>query len=215
MIEALKSRFKKKERLLHKNIEFLLAKHNLDIKSFSLATNIPIATVVRMKKEDNNPTISTIEPIADFFRIDMDDLLYEDLSSEEYQIKQKAGSVRYISVINLNDIKEWPLDFKTKIMMGTIGSLHEGSFGIGVDSDSLMPIFYKNSIIIVDPEIQPKDGDYVFCKVDNDPIPVLRQIFIDGSNYFIKPINPNYGSMVSIKNIKIIGVVVKSVESYR
>lgn len=215
MLEVLKSRFKKRQRILHKNIGFLLNKNSLDIKSLSAATNIPMATIVRMKKEENNPTISTIEPIADFFRVDIDDLLYEDLSGEQYQNKQKVGNVRYISVINLDDIREWPLNFDKNVVIGTVGSLNEGSFGISVDSDSLMPVFYKNSILIVDSGVKPKDGDYVFCLIEKNSIPVLRQIFIDGNNHFIKPINPNYGGMISAKKLNIVGVVIKSIENYR
>ena len=215
MLDVLKSPFKKRQRILHKNIEFLLNKNNLDIKSLSAAADIPMATIVRMKKEENNPTISTLEPIADFFRIEIDDLLYQDLSCEQYQNKQKVGNVRYISVINLDEIREWPLHFDTKVIIGTVGDLNEGSFGISVDSDSLMPVFFKNSILIVDPGVKPKDSDYVFCMIKKNSVPVLRQIFIDGSNYFVKPINPNYGGMTSTKKIDVIGVVIKSIENYR
>lgn len=214
MLVSLKKKLKSKNRWLHKNLDFLLHKFGLDIKSLSLETNVPPATIVRMKKEDNNPTIATLEPLADFFRIDLHDFLYEDISSEKYQNKKRVGNIQYVAVTNLAEIKKWPMQLEHKIIVGTVGNLNEGAFGICIDTESMAPLFYKNSIIIIDPAIEPKDGDYVFCVLEKN-IPVLRQFFIDGGNYFFRPINPNYGGLVNVKKFTIVGVVVKSIESYR
>lgn len=215
MLQKFKKNIKKRKRQIHHNIDYLMEKFSLDITSLSMETGVPIATISRMKKEDNNPTISSIEPLAEFFRIDLNDLLYEDLSSIEYQSKKKIGNIQYVPVIELEIIRDWPVQFDPKLYMGTIGNLNSGSFGILLTTDSLFPIFYKNSILIIDPLITPKDGDYVFCILYEEKIPVVRQIFIDGSNNFFKPINPKYGEMVAIKKFKILGVVVKSIENYR
>lgn len=215
MFEKLKSGLKKKEKFFHKNISFLLKKFRVDITSLSFQTGVPVATIFRMKNKDNNPTISSVEPIANFFRVDIDDFLYEDLSSEAYQNKKKIGKLKYIPLVNLGDVKKIPLNFSGEIYCGAVGLLHDNSFAITVNSKSLEPIFSENSTLIIDPKIHPKDGDYVFCVLENDKLPVLRQIFIDGGSYFFKPININYGDMKCIKKFEIIGVIVKSIESYR
>ena len=215
MLENIKKRLFKKERYLHKNIEFLLSNFSLDIKSLSAETGVPIATIFRMKKIDNNPTISSIEPIADFFRIPLNELLYEDLASDAYQNKQNIGKIHYLPIINLDDIKKWPFVLNSKTYLGTVGNLNKNSFGIKLNTSSMAPIFYKNSVLVVDREIKPMDNDYVFCLIADDKIPVLRQVFIDGDNYFFKPINPNYGEMLNAKKFKIIGIIVKSIENHR
>lgn len=215
MINLLKNTLKAKKRLLHINLDFLLTQFNLDIKSLSLQSGIPIATLVRMRKEDTNPTLSTIEPIADFFRIDLQELLYDDIASDEYQSKKRAGNVQYLRVSNLSETKQWPTHFESKIIVGTVGNLHNSAFGIYVDTESLNPIFSKNSILIIDPEIPAKDGDFVYATLDDDHIPVVRHYFVDGHNHFFKPVNPNYGGITMVKKFIIIGVIVKSIEQYR
>ncbi len=215
MIKAIKDRFKRKKRFLHRNLDFLLSKFKVDTKTLSLETGIPLPTIFRIKREDNNPTLSTIEPIADFFRVDLHDLLYEDISSDEYQNKKKMGEIQYIPVMKLGEIKAWPINFNAKLYVGTVGNLSNKSFGIEIDTDSLNPIFYKSSIVIIDPTVDAKDMDYIFCTIGNDKIPLFRQYFAEGNNYFLKPINPHYGEMAPIKKFCTIGVVISSIENYR
>lgn len=215
MLQKLKDKFKKRKRHLHTNIAYLFDKYSLDIPSLSIETGVPTATIFRMKKEDNNPTLSSLEPISEFFKIELNDLLYEDITSEEYQMKTMVGKMQYIPVLNSADFKEWPTFFNAKIYIGTNGSLSTNSFGIALDTNSMSPVFYENTIVVVDPEVSEKDSDYVFCQLGNDSVPVIRQLFIDGKNYFFKPINPNYGEMSCVKKYNIIGIIVKSIESYR
>ncbi len=204
-----------KERFINKNLEFLLSKLSLDIKSLSLETGIPIATIFRMKKDNNNPTLSSLEPLSEFFRVDLHDLLYEDLSSDEYQNKKKIGKTTYLPVINLEDINAWPIQFDSKLYFGAIGHFGEGSFGIAINTNSMSPVFYQNSIVIIDTEMKPKDTDYVFCLLEKNSVPVLRQLFIDGNVYYFKPVNVYSNEMVCTANYKILGIIVKSIENYR
>lgn len=215
MIAILKRKLLSKKRLLHKNLHYLLSNHKIDIKTLSMSSGVPVATITRMKKEDNNPTIATVEPIADFFRIEINDLLYEDMGSDDYQQRAALGKIRYLKVVNLADIKKWPFENDAEIMIGTVGDLSKYTFGIKIDTDSMRPLFYKNSILILDQKVEAKDSDYVLCQLEESPVPVLRQFFVDGSTYFFKPINPDYGNLVMIKTFKILGVVIKSIEQYR
>lgn len=215
MLEKLKDKFKKRKRHLHTNLIYLFEKYSLDIASLSIETGVPVATIFRMKKEDNNPTLSSLEPISEFFKIELNDLLYEDITSNEYQMKTTVGKVQYIPVVHLADVKAWPTVFNAKIYIGTNGSLSTNSFGIAFDTNSMSPVFYENTIVVVDPDVSEKDSDYVFCQLGADAMPVIRQLFIDGKSYFFKPINPNYGEMSCVKKFKIIGIIVKSIESYR
>ena len=106
MLESLKDRFRKKKRWLHANIAHLLSKTSLDVNSLSIETGVPVATIFRMKKEDNNPTLSSLEPIADFFEIDLNDFLYEDITSEEYRAKHPSKTkIKYVPVITLTELK--------------------------------------------------------------------------------------------------------------
>lgn len=86
-----------------------------------------------------------------------------------------------------------------------------------IKGDSLIPIFSANSIVIIDPDLKPVESDYVLCILgDNgDDSPVFRQIFMDGGNAYFKPINPIFGDMKLYEKYNILGVIFKSIETYR
>lgn len=81
---------KKKASQLGKNIEYLLKLHKLDIKNLAIQTGVHPATISQMKLEKSNPTVATLEPLLDFFRLDMDTLLYKDISHPDYQKKKNT-----------------------------------------------------------------------------------------------------------------------------
>lgn len=205
---------KKKPSCLGKNIEYLLKLHNIDIKNLAIQTGVPAATIARMRQKNSNPTISTLEPLLDFFRVDIDDLLYKDISHPEYQIKRQTGDLVYIPVIEMANVKDVKSS-KIITFIGAAGITNKQVFGVPIMTNTLAPAFQNNSIVIIDPVLSPKESDYVLCCLDEDPIPVFRQVFMDGSQYFFKPINPGFGEIKFHQRFDVIGVVIKSIGSYR
>lgn len=204
---------KKKALYLGKNIENLLKLHQIDIKNLSIQTGIPITSIVRMKN-GHNPNVSTVEPLLDFFRIDMDTLLYKDISHSDYQEKKKMGDLICIPVVELKDAKNIKSSNVLKFI-GAAGITNKNVFGISITTNILAPAFQNNSIVIIDPDLVPQESDYVLCCLDEDPNPVFRQIFMDGSLHFFKPINPGFGEMKLYETFTILGIVIKSIGSFR
>lgn len=215
MIKSFKK--KKKKSFLSSNLIFLLAQHALDVKNLSLATGVPAATLARLKKEGGNPTLSSIEPLLDFFRVDMDAFLYEDFSSPEYQNRKKMGDLVHISVYSLEDIAYGRKNANVVQFIGAAGITGKDVFGVAINSDALAPVFQSNSIVIIDPNLKPVEGDYVLCNLgcNEEDVPVFRQIFMDGSDFYFKPINPGFGEMKHYESYNLFGVIIKSIESYR
>lgn len=207
----------KKAQFLSKNLTYLLNQYTIDIKSLSIETGVPAATIGRLKKDGNNPTLSSIEPLLDFFRITMDEFIYEDLSNTNYQKRKKMGDLVHISIYSLEEIVKGQKNAKVLKFIGAAGITGENVFGILINSDALVPAFQSNSIIIIDPNLKPVEGDYVLCSLGTGEkdIPVFRQIFIDGNDYYFKPVNPGFVDMKHYEDYKILGVVIKSIESYR
>lgn len=207
----------KKALFLRSNLTYLLAQHALDIKNLAIETGVPPATLARLRRDGGNPTLSSIEPLLDFFRIDMDAFLYEDMSSLNYQNRKKMGELVHISIYSLEDIVSGHENAKVLKFIGAAGITGKNVFGISINNDALVPAFQSNSIVIIDPNLKPVEGDYILCCLGSgeEDAPVFRQIFMDGNDYYFKPINPGFGDMKHYENYKIMGVVIKSIESYR
>ena len=200
----------KKALFLSSNLTYLLTQHSLDIKNLSIETGVPAATLARLRRDGSNPTLSSIEPLLDFFRVDMDAFLYEDMSDPNYQDRKKMGDLVPISVYTLEEIPSGRENAKVLKFIGAAGITGENVFGISINSDALAPAFQSNSIIIIDPNMKPVEGDYVLCCLGSgEEAPVFRQIFIDGNDYYFKPVNPGFGEMRHYELYKILGVVIR------
>ena len=206
---------KTKKKFLGNNITYLLKLHKIDIKNLAIATGLPAATIARIRREGSNPTLASLEPLADFFRVPMSSLLYDDMSHTDYQIKKSAGNLVHIPVIAMKDINKWPIKSKITTFVGAAGISGKNVFGVRLTTAALAPAFQENSILVVDPDLKVKESDYVICTLNKDPNPVIRQLFSDGGNYFFKPINPGFGEMQLCNKFKILGVIIKSIENFR
>lgn len=124
----------KKALYLGKNIEYLLKLHKLDIKNLAIQTGIPPATLSQIKLEKNSPRVVTLEPLLDFFRIDMDTLLYKDISHSDYQEKKKMGDLICIPVVDLKNAKNVKSSNVLKFI-GAAGITNKNVFGISITTD--------------------------------------------------------------------------------
>lgn len=195
---------------LSKNINYLLNINKIDVKNLSMATGLPPATISRLRRSDTNPTISSLMPLASFFRVDMDALLFKDLSDRSNQINRSLGELVHIPVIAMEELDKWPCKSIIERFVGAAGIPNDNVFGVMVDSNALAPIFQSKSILIIDPDIPPKEGDYVICYLDGDKKAKFRQVFTDGNSWFFKPLNPKFGEIKQHADFKITGTIIKS-----
>lgn len=191
-----------------------MKQHEIDIESLSLQTGIPVPTLQKIRKNETNPTVATLEPLSEFFRYDIDTLLYEEISNSEFQIKLSSGKLRYIPILSLIDSLQFPVKSKLTKFVGAAGINHDAVFGVEVIGKSMSPAFREGAIAVIDTILKPKEGDYVLCQLtDNEPL--FRQIFMEGRKHFFRPINPSFGDIEFHDKFKIIGVVIKSIFEFR
>ena len=165
-----------------------------------------------MQLEKSDLTAAIFEPILDFFRIDMDTLLYKDMSHPDYLGKKSIMGLICIPVVELKHAKNVK-SAKILKFISSVGITNKNVFGIPVTANILAPAFQNNSIAIIDPDLTPKEGDYVLCCLDEDPNPVFSQIFMDESLHFFKNVNSG-GEIKIYEAFTILGVVIKSISVF-
>ncbi len=80
-------------------------------------------------------------------------------------------------------------------------------FALKVQGDSMEPEFTAGSVIVVDPDHPAEHGDYVVAKVDGADSITFKQLVIEGTDKYLRPINPRYPVLEFCPLTKIIGVV--------
>jgi SOS-response transcriptional repressor LexA len=88
----------------------------------------------------------------------------------------------------------------------------EDSFWLDVQGDSMTASgglsIPEGMVILVDPEVEPRNGKLVVAKLENDNEATFKKLVIDAGRRFLKPLNPQYPMIEINGNCKIIGVVV-------
>ncbi len=80
-------------------------------------------------------------------------------------------------------------------------------YALRVIGDSMAPEFLDGHILIVDPAMPPESGAYVI--IDYEGETTFRQLIVEGSRKFLKPVNETYPSVELIGSYRVRGVVVQ------
>lgn len=87
------------------------------------------------------------------------------------------------------------------------------TFVLKVLGDSMEPEFVSSDFIIVEPELEPQDKNFIIV-YENEAEAMLKQLIIEGSRHYLKPLNPRYPIIAMTSQFKICGVVVEKFKIY-
>lgn len=203
---------------LQKNLKFLIKKYNLDNDSLAKITGLTSYTIASLRARSTNPTLLTLKPLAEFFNLTIDQLVYDNCEIIDESNKNNNLNLDNINIpiININDLNSRVVNIYNNENNNVIdyivtsGNINNNSYALRLDSEVLMPSYQKNTVLIVDPSKVPQDSNIVVISIDNNQ-PTYRQVFIDSGEFYFKPINPDFGGMAIIKNYKIYGVVIRAI----
>ena len=107
-----------------------------------------------------------------------------------------------------------------KIIFLTIPSeKNSKQFALKIKGDSMTSSwpgkrsFLENQVIIIDPEIPLKEGNYILAlNKDNETEPIFARYVFFGGQYFLKPINTQYPMIPYNDAIEFCGTVLMSID---
>lgn len=204
--------------LLIRNLRELMKKNGLNEAELSRRTRIPQATVHKIlagKTED--PRASTLKTLSDFFGISIDELLSGNpvvittgknasIAAQSIPViswKECIYSKRFIAGLTPTNWEKWAVS----------EFLSKHAYALS-SKPSMAPRFPKDTILFIDPETTPKDGDHVIVLYPDTDEATIREFSVDGPTQLLLPINPNMEITKLTKKIKILGVLVKSSFAY-
>lgn len=211
----------------------LMQANKIDESSLAKACKISLASLSRIKNNpDSNPTISTLRPIAEYFKITIDQLLgYSPLDLDlDLETNTKTNTNNNINlskktrypVINIKDINNWLQNKTAKYpinhWLSTDLQVSNHAFIINYNLDSTSSLL-QNCLLFIDPKKQLSNKDLVLTYNKNLSEYLLRSLYIDDNNkQYIKPIetgNFEYVAIENNKNINIIGTVIETRLQYK
>lgn len=124
-----------------------------------------------------------------------------------------------VPILSIEDILEWngthPIGIKKEgEFIMTNYKISELAFALRIIGDSMNPEFIEGDIVIIDPTIKPKPGEFVLAKTANEIF--FRKFRLDqissteGVPFMLSPMNEDYTSVYSShQDITILGTMIE------
>jgi SOS-response transcriptional repressor LexA len=116
---------------------------------------------------------------------------------------------RMVPILGYRQAGEWtasaapyPITERTEVIWTSLTPLSDRTFGLVIEGESMAEDFYPGDIVIVDPEIAPRPGDYVVAKLEKEDQVLFRKYRLrgidDSGNPVIElaPLNEDYPTTV-------------------
>jgi SOS-response transcriptional repressor LexA len=163
------------------------------------------------------PKLSTIQKIAAatgkpllFFT----DLTDYNTDTDVHLLNRKIPLVSWVLAGAKNPVSDPFLPGEAEDWEDVTVSVSKATFALRVRGDSMIAPdgtgFPENTIIIVDPEVQAKNGDYVVVRFENSDEATFKRLVVDGPAKFLRALNPAYPSILVTDDARLCGVVVES-----
>ena len=102
----------------------------------------------------------------------------------------------------------------------------DGCFALQIDGDSMSPKFLEGDVIVIDPNLEARPGDYVVgervCPITGDLETTFKKYRVRGVDregrevFDLVPLNPDYPTLNSAaEQLTILGVMIEHRRSYR
>lgn len=192
----------------------LMAEKKIRVAELARRINLPQPTVHRIATGTcEHPHLSSLVPIANYFSVSVEQLK----GHEPIPWLDRATKVPLLS---WEKALEWPANkelIDSEELVLTDAVVGNAGFALKIKDASMDPVFPKNTILIADPEKQPRDRSYVIAKLANYPEAIFRQLLIDAGQFYLKPLSPDFDQykMTHLdNNDKILSVVVQAKRDY-
>lgn len=159
--------------------------------------DLPVPTVHRLVTgKSTRPYPSSLKPIADYFSIDVEQLLGEKpLPNEQPESHQPPATshIKTIPIIDWSDINNLDKALKKtdNKKVATTSNVSENCFALVMNDYSMDPLFPRKCLLIFEPAKAPFDRSYVLVKLADKEAPIFRQLIKDVDHSYLKPLNPD------------------------
>lgn len=202
------------QNLLSENLSVLLKQHNLNANQLAQLIGIPMMTVRRLiSGETEDPRISTLRIIADYFDISIDLLIGGDprtIIAASKKIKSYLiPKINWEFLSRFDNHEKYDFDDCSEWQSISLNyNDHIGKNAFALESrPSMYPRFPKGTIFIIDPDTTPTDGDIVLIKIRENNEFTLRELIIDPPEWRLSPLISDSNTIYfSIDRHAIVGV---------
>jgi SOS-response transcriptional repressor LexA len=178
--------------ILSNNIEYLIDQHGIKNPSeLAKVTKIPQPTIYRwMQKDDREPRPSSLRPLADYFNVNLIDLLEHDLTTDQRTPLPSLVTAR----------REVPITGSDETRPALIVQTHTKMFAVRVERDDMQFTLPVGSIVLVDPTKEVLGiGEVAYLIDPVSGAKTFRKVLFSDSLWWLKNENLSYGNTMHLE----------------
>lgn len=186
-----------------------MSKEKLNSYDLAREIDIPAATIRRIKNnEQTNPTLSTLLPIAKYFSVSLGQLVGEEpLASTTGCSTTKT--IQFLPLVSLHEcFLFYSHQYKVNHFVPTDQNVSEKAFAI-MSEDADLEYFPRNSMLIVDPALNPVSSNYVIVSSIENGVSAIRKYLVEIDQVYLQPLMSGMETTKMSKEYIILGVVVE------
>jgi SOS-response transcriptional repressor LexA len=190
----------KKYLQLGSTLKRLLFEKNMKPIDLARELDLPQPTIHRLVTgKSTRPYKSSLEPIANYFNISVDQLVGDEPLLADWQPEPVHDNqalqkivIKPIPLLPWAAISNLAMARKqAKKQLAITGNVGDECFAILMNEHSMEPLFTRGTILIFDPQKKAVDRSYVLVKLANKEQFIFRQLLVDVDQSYLKPLNPD------------------------
>ncbi|MCP4476224.1 MAG: helix-turn-helix domain-containing protein [Gammaproteobacteria bacterium] len=198
--------------ILANNLALLMQQYDLTEAALAKATNVPQPTLHKiLKGSTTNPRIATLSAIAHHFGTSS-----EALYAAQTTVSSSANRSPFqsIPIISWQDCLEHhtlcptltPTNWENWLVV-EYGNPEQFAL---VSKPSMVPRFPNGTLLIIDPTLPTRDGDFVVAHYLDTHEATLKILSLDGPLQRLVPLNPSDSVTPLTPDIKMLGTLIQS-----
>lgn len=189
------------------------------ISSSELARRTGIAQPVIYRiasGETDNPKLNTIIPLAKYFDVSIDHLVYGLATKQHDELKttDEPKENSKVPLLTWEQIKNKNL-FEIHNWYTCHSKTSKHAFSVIIKNDAFLPNFPPETIMIFDPEKIPTNKDIILAIYKNEA--TIKEYLVDGGDTYLKPIRHELNARLLDEkdNLEVLGVLVETTSFYK
>lgn len=200
----------------------LMAEQGLSESELARRTGIGQPVIHRMASgETDNPKVATLSPVANYFALSISQLIGDDpLPADRVSGTHNPANVQLhkLPILTWEQAAIWS-EKKSEISVteytATDMEVGENAFALRVKDTTMRPRFPEDTLIVVDPNLKPQDRDFAVMHIDGYQQALFRQVFVDGGDTYLKPLNADFKIILLGDRYKSLGVMVQARSDFK
>ena len=197
--------------MLNENLKKLMLEFRIDVKELSIQTGVKAPVIYKLISGDTpNPSISSVCPIANFFGVNINQLIGDEPINPSRNLSLPARCI--IPLISWSEVSDWDINYKLKKRHKTVSiDFQPGDkvFALTIETTDLFPTFPEETILIIDPDTAPSHKSYVIVCSDKG-LANVKQVFFDNDSIYLKPIVDEIPAVLLKQSERLYGTVLEA-----